>query len=123
MRKHSRQRDAVLELLKSVTSHPTADWLYWELKKDLPDISLATVYRNLKLLVEDGTIIEIDVGDGQKHYDGNPHNHYHFFCKSCRKVIDIPHLLLEEMEDTVGREGHKVDYHRVEFYGTCSECV
>ena len=67
--KHSKHRDAILMLLKSVKSHPTAEWVYTELKKDNQNISVATVYRNLNQLYSVGEVIKIDVGDGVEHYD------------------------------------------------------
>ena len=121
--KHSKQRDALLALLKSVKCHPDAEWLYAELKKDYPKISLATVYRNLSLLVEQGEAISLDVGDGSIHYDAQTFDHNHFFCKCCRSLTDIGQdeadgidSLLEE------RYGVRIDSHSFVFYGLCREC-
>ena len=77
MTKRSKQRDAILSVLKNTKVHPTAEWLHNEVRKDIPNISLATVYRNMKLLLETKQIVGINI-DGIEHYDGNCDNHYHF---------------------------------------------
>ena len=87
--KHSKQRDALLALLRSVTSHPSAEWLWSELKKDFPQMSLATVYRNLGVLCECGEAIRLDIGDGTVRYDAQTRAHNHFFCTSCHRLSDI----------------------------------
>ena len=121
--KHSKQRDAVLNLLKSVYSHPTAEWLHTELKKDFPNISLATVYRNLNLLLELGEIMKLDVGDGVDHFDANSDDHCHFICNKCHSVIDInlpsSPLLKSEAESC---NDISVSNCSLFLYGNCSNC-
>ena len=121
--KHSKQRDAILNLLKGVYSHPTAEWLYMELKKDFSNISLATVYRNLNLLLEIGEIIKLDVGDGVEHFDANADEHCHFICNKCHKVIDISvpssSLLKTEAENF---NDISVTNCSLFLYGNCSNC-
>ncbi len=121
--KHSKQRDAISQLLKSVKCHPSAEWVYNEIKRDFPKISLATVYRNLNLLCDLGEAMRIDVGDGTVRYDGYVKNHYHFLCSFCNKVIDVS-------EDEIGyinseiEKNHNitVDRHSIVFYGRCDKC-
>ena len=81
--KHSKQRDAIMEYLKSSHEHPTADTVYAALRKDHPNISLGTVYRNLALLSELGEINKLSTGNGPDRFDGDVHPHYHFVCKKC----------------------------------------
>lgn len=121
--KHSKQRDAILNLLKSVYSHPTADWLFTELKKDFPNISLATIYRNLNQLLEMGEIIKLDVGDGVEHFDSTTNEHCHFVCTNCHSVIDInvPSASLLK-EDAQNLNNVLIDKCSVSFYGNCSNC-
>lgn len=121
--KHSRQRDAILELLRSVRSHPTADWIYFELKKDMPDLSLGTVYRNLSLLAKLGEIVELNLIPSVNHFDGNPKPHYHFVCKNCNRVIDL------DLPQIIGIENHvreltdyKIESHILNFFGLCENC-
>lgn len=119
----SKQRDVILEVLKRTRSHPTADWIYQEVRKSLPKISLGTVYRNLKLLKERGEILELHYGDGQSRFDGTPENHYHFNCQVCGRVYDVEEPLKKDMEKDLAKKlGFIVTHHRVEFYGFCTEC-
>ena len=121
--KHSKQRDALLSLLQSVTCHPSAEWLYVELKKTFPRISLATVYRNLGVLCEAGNAIRLDVGDGTVHYDAQTYDHTHFFCTACHALSDIEHDGMEILDRSLEeRCGLKVDCHSLVFYGRCHTC-
>lgn len=121
--KHSKQRDALYALLCSVKTHPTAEWLYTELKKEYPNISLATVYRNLRLLCETGKAITITVGDGTEHYDATVEPHCHFFCRGCRCVNDIEVPLAKEINSEAESHNNiKVESNNLIFYGLCSYC-
>ena len=122
--KHSKQRDAILSLLKSVKCHPRAEWIYGELINDFPNLSLATVYRNLNLLCEIGDIRKIEVGDGTVRFDGNTDNHYHFLCSGCKSVIDVIADELSDINAEIESKYHfKVDTHSVVFYGRCDNCI
>lgn len=121
--RHSKQRDALIEILRSTDCHPTADWLYMEMKKAFPKVSLATVYRNLRQLAEAGEVLELSTGSGSEHYDGDTRCHYHFVCRHCGDVSDIhiePIANLEEKysEDT----GNEIDGYSLLFYGVCRNC-
>ena len=121
--KKSKQRDALLALLRGTKCHPDALWLYQELQKQFPRISLATVYRNLKLLSETGEIIKLDIGDGMEHYDGMAQNHYHFICEQCRRIYDVPFPPVTELELSAAKElDADIKYHSLVFYGTCKSC-
>lgn len=122
-RRSTRQRKVVLEVLRSTTSHPTADWVYEQVRKRIPNISLGTVYRNLKLLRDMGEIMELDFGSTYSRFDGNPEPHYHFSCVECGRVLDVDIPVSAELEEKVReRHGWEVFSHRVEFYGRCAEC-
>lgn len=120
----TRQRDIILKTLRSTKSHPTADWIYEKVKKQLPNISLGTVYRNLGILKEMGEILELNYGSKYSRFDGNPENHYHFMCIRCGKVIDIEGCSVNKELDKKVAQGNDVEvfYHRMEFYGLCREC-
>lgn len=121
--KYSKQREALLSLLKSTKSHPTADWLYQELRKDFPNISLGTVYRNLKVLSENGDILTLDVNSGKEHFDGFTHNHYHFICNNCGSIIDVDIPPIPSLCDSIEQQtGAVIDKYSLVFYGTCSKC-
>lgn len=121
--KHSKQRDALLTLLKSVTCHPSAEWLYKELKHDFPKLSLATVYRNLSVLCAQGEAIRLDVGDGTVRYDAHTKGHNHFFCKVCKSLSDIGESETGGIDAMLAeRYGVSIDSHSFVFYGNCREC-
>ena len=121
--RYSKLREAVMKLLQSVTSHPTAEWIYTQLKKTDSSISLATVYRNLNQLYELGSIIRIGAGDGTVHYDATVHDHCHFICNMCKKVsdIDVPSA------PSLKTEAEKINDIRITksnlvFFGLCPNC-
>ena len=120
----TKQRDLILKTLRNTKCHPTADWIYEEVKKEMPNISLGTVYRNLGTLKELGEILELNYGSKYSRYDGNPENHYHFVCEKCEKVIDIEGVpVVEGLNKEVAEKNDvEVHFHRAEFYGLCSEC-
>ncbi len=117
------QRRLILQVLRSTTSHPTADWVYERVRERLPNVSLGTIYRNLRALVVMGEALELNYGSGHDRFDGNPKPHYHFRCDACGKVYDIP-LPYDVQLDAAASKlfSGTVRGHRLEFYGTCSEC-
>lgn len=119
--KSSKQRSAVLADLQSRYDHPTAEDVYLSVKNVIPSISLATVYRNLKLLESEGLILKIPTGDSDR-FDGHTHNHYHFTCYNCRKVLDLE--LHNEFDiNTLPRDFQgTVTAHTLMFYGICPDC-
>jgi len=120
----TKQRGAILRVLQSTDTHPTADWVYQEVRKEMPNVSLGTIYRNLKTLVEMGEVQELSYGSGYTRYDGKAHDHYHFVCEQCGRIEDLEIECMAELDREVAREiGGKVFRHRLEFYGTCSECL
>lgn len=118
--RRSKQRDAILGLLCSTDTHPTAEWLYVELKKEFPGIGIATVYRNLKLFQMQGLIQKIDVGDGLDHYDADMSPHYHFCCTCCGRIIDLDMPKLEI--NSVLPCGLVAQRHQLTFFGVCGAC-
>lgn len=120
---YSRQRDLVLKTLQSNVVHPTADYVYELIKKEMPNISLATVYRNLNQLAEAGIIRKIEGLDGVVRFDHNTHNHYHFICIKCNKVYDIPFDIAPNLEEQVLVEtGLQIIQHDIAFKGICHNC-
>ena len=88
--KYSKQREAIRDFLAHSEEHPTADMVYMNLRESFPNISLGTVYRNLNLLVELGEAQKLAFGDGKDHFDADTSLHYHFVCRSCGAVTDLP---------------------------------
>ena len=87
--KYSRQRESIKEFLANRYDHPTADMIYANMRALYPNISLGTVYRNLNLLSDIGEAIKITTPDGGDRFDGNVAPHNHFYCKGCRRVLDL----------------------------------
>lgn len=121
--KYSKQREAILSLLRSTDSHPSADWIYENLRKDFPNISLGTVYRNLALLTETGNIIKIQTTSNKEHFDGCTDTHHHFVCSKCSRILDVR---VDGMENAKAEAAKKLqadvnDYSLV-FYGVCAKC-
>jgi len=125
MLRKSRQRDAILRVVKGVTSHPTANWIYDQVREEIPNISLGTVYRNLKLLVEEGQISEIELARTLSRFDGNTQYHHHFICEQCGRVFDVSNddRMERAMMDEIARgTGFRITHHRCELYGLCKDC-
>jgi Fur family ferric uptake transcriptional regulator len=123
--RNTEQKSLILEVLQTHKDHPTADQLYSEVREILPKISLGTVYRNLEKLSSAGVILKLESGGGQKRFDPNPGEHYHFRCVSCSAVEDLPEdfpIALPELHD--GKEnGRIVLGATVEYYGYCEKCT
>jgi Fur family transcriptional regulator, peroxide stress response regulator len=119
----TRQRKTILKILRSTDTHPTADWIYEEVKREIPNISMGTVYRNLNILAKMGEIMILNYGSTYSRFDGNPENHYHFKCIKCGRIFDIDIPLDQELDGKINTETpFKVFSHRTEFYGLCPDC-
>ncbi len=117
------QRKTILEELKKVTSHPTANEVYDMVRKRLPRIGLGTVYRNLELMSESGMILKLEVGGTQKRFDATVHPHYHIRCISCGKVDDIDIPLIDNIDRNAAElSQYQVLGHHIEFSGVCELC-
>lgn len=122
--KYSRQRESIKTCLMSRYDHPTADELYMSIRNEFPNISLGTVYRNLNLLVELGEIRKLNYGDGPDHFDADVAPHYHFVCKGCAAVLDLPMEPLQAVNETAAEcLGCRVDSHDILFTGICPDCL
>lgn len=119
----TKQRAIILEALRSVTSHPTADEIYTMVRRKLPRISLGTVYRNLDLLANTGEIIRLDRAGAQKHFDGNTMPHMHVRCKVCGRIGDTDGCVQIPSPGSVSAPGFVIEQTEVEFIGTCAECA
>ncbi len=117
------QRRVILEELRKVCSHPSADTIYEKVKKRLPRISLGTVYRNLEILTRIGEIQHVEIHGTMRRFDGNPLNHYHIHCVHCDRIEDIDIGRLTQIESTIeALSDYKITGHRLEFIGLCRKC-
>ena len=122
--KHFRKRDAILSCLLKTDTHPSAEWVYAQLKPEIPDLSLGTVYRNLNLFKEQGKIVSLGTVKGVERFDGNTAPHVHYICESCGCVLDlegiaVPQELQSAVADTTGGQ---VNACQLTFTGICMAC-
>ena len=125
MQRNSKKRNAILECLRQTDSHPCAEWVYERLKPTFPDLSLATVYRNLRLLQQEGTIDTLGVVCGQERFDGDISAHSHAVCRVCGKVFDLPCAVLPEdwLKNAAERTGFSLSDCAVQLTGVCKDCA
>lgn len=120
---YSKQREMILDTLKENVVHPTAEYLYEKIKSKDPKISLATLYRNLNQLTQNGIIKKIDGLETSSHFDHNTHKHYHFICSKCNRVFDISADVAPDLiEKTENSTGFEIQSHDIVFTGICKEC-
>jgi Fur family peroxide stress response transcriptional regulator len=117
------QRYAILSYLLQERSHPTADDIYRAIADRFPNISVATVYNNLKMFNEAGLIRELTYGDASSRFDGDTTDHYHAICETCGKIADFDFPSLTAIEQAAtAQTSYQIRSHRLEVYGTCSNC-
>ena len=123
--KRFKKRDAILEYLRSTKAHPSAEMIYTDLKPQIPDLAMGTVYRNLTLFKEQGLVASVATVDGVERFDGNTDPHVHFFCTQCGAVVDLTGLTVpEELNKAAATEsGGQVGTCQLTFTGICMECL
>ncbi len=116
--RYSRQREEILRVVRQTDSHPTADWVYEQVRKTLPHVSLGTVYRNLNLLADEGLIQRVILDDGIVRFDGNTKEHHHFICTKTGKIYDVALALGDDLLAKFNAQtGYKATHFKIEFYG------
>tara|TARA_B100001142_G_C14273503_1_gene631879 strand:- start:874 stop:1248 length:375 start_codon:yes stop_codon:yes gene_type:complete len=118
--RYSRQREKIKNIVCDSNSHPNADWIFRETKKEIPNISLGTVYRNLKQLEKSGQIKSIHNG-GSVRYDGNVKKHNHLRCTVCDDLIDIQIAHDVLYNSVINRYNFKVDEIELTIIGRCEK--
>ena len=123
--KQFRKRNAILECLKATDQHPSAETVHEMLRAEHPDISLATVYRNLALFKKQGIIQSIGTVNGIERFDANTDPHVHFVCTGCDAVLDFPQV---EVPGSLGTDAEKQTGCRINgcqltFTGLCQKCI
>lgn len=117
------QRYAILAYLLDSNCHPSADEIYKALGDRFPNMSVATIYNNLKLFKDAGLVRELTFGDAASRFDAKMHDHYHITCTVCGKIEDFEYPQLFEVEKTAAaKTGFIPSTHRMEVYGVCPEC-
>ena len=123
-RKYSRKREAILACLRRTDTHPTAEWIYQQLKGEIPDLSLGTVYRNLAQCKASGEVLSVGYFGGFERFDGNTRPHVHFYCTGCGRVLDLPQIdvPLELKAQAARALEAEVDQCSLTFAGRCCAC-
>ena len=121
--KQFRKRNAILETLRATTTHPSAEMVHEMLRTSHPDISLATVYRNLTLFKKQGLVTSIATVRGTERFDARTDPHVHFVCDSCDAVLDLDTIPVPTLSSTVEDcSGCQVSDCRLIFSGLCKNC-
>ena len=122
IRRRSRKREAILELYKSTKVHPGAKWVYEELKPQFPDLSLGTVYRNIKILHEEGELGSVGVINSEERFDGVTMLHSHAICTCCGQIKDLDELKISG-NFSASISDFSIDTRKIVFYGLCKGCM
>lgn len=121
--KQFRKRNAILACLRGTRCHPSAEKLYQMLQQEYPDISLATVYRNLALFKSQGIIASVATVGGVERFDGNIEPHVHFICSGCGAVLDVTQVDQPDYSSYARFLGCRIDQTQLTFTGLCRECL
>lgn len=123
MSRQFKKRNAILQCLQDTKVHPSAEMVYQMLQKTHPDISLATVYRNLSLFKEQGLVTSVATVHGTERFDAETHPHVHFVCDRCDKVLDLSQVdIPEDLKRQAGSTGCQVSGCSLTFTGLCRDC-
>ncbi len=121
--KRSSLRDNLLAIVQGTNTHPTAQELYELLRNHYPGVGLATVYRNLKILVEQGFIVKVEIKGSSERFEARLDRHYHLICESCGSISDIPLQVDQDLDSRVEEvTGCRVIKHEIQFFGLCKNC-
>lgn len=119
--RYSSRREAILRMLKNTKEHPSAETVYNKVRETIPNISLGTVYRNLKDMTESGELETVETKDGSLHYDADISSHAHFVCETCGKISDI--FGYDDIREPLEHAGYKVTGVKTVVYGICPDCL
>ncbi len=118
----SSKREAIFKTIASTKSHPSAKWVYEQLKDEIPNLSLGTVYRNIALFKEQGRVIAVANVDGEERIDADVTDHAHFVCECCNCVYDLVSSEQSPLEKELSQNGFEITRKNVVFYGICKKC-
>ena len=122
--KRSKKRERILEILLNTDRHPTAAWIYDQLKGEFSNLSMGTVYRNLNVLAEQDRARRIVCGSTFDRYDAKMEQHYHFICQKCRSIVDVEMRFDESLNERINST-HRFNAvgHQIQFFGVCETCL
>ncbi|MBZ2123522.1 peroxide-responsive transcriptional repressor PerR [Streptococcus gordonii] len=117
-------RKAVIDFIIQSHDHPSADMIYQELLPAFPNMSLATVYNNLKVLIDEGFVSELKVrNDTTTYYDFMGHQHLNVICEKCGRIADIDLDLPDVQQEAADQTGYQITKSQMVVYGICPDCV
>ena len=123
LKRNTLQRQIIIDTIKALDIHPSAEEIYAEIQKNHPIVGKSTLYRNLRQLAEEGLIVQINM-EGFAIYDKNTHLHYHFICENCGKVIDVEIDHTDSLHGTIYEKyGLRATRHEVKIFGLCPRCA
>ena len=121
--KHTRQREAILDVFLAIEGHITSEALYQQVRDLHANIGYTTVYRTMKLLCDAGLASERHFDDGVTRYEIQHEHHDHLLCVRCGKIVEFECKIIEDaQEEIVQRYGFRLLRHRHELYGHCPDC-
>ena len=119
--RYSRQREIIYAVLCGTRTHPDAEWVYAQVKRELPDVSLGTVYRNLKQMAGSGLVATVETADKSLHFDADMSPHQHFVCSRCGHILDL--YLESGMLERLRAQGYDAQQEKAVYYGVCNDCL
>lgn len=123
IKRNTVQKMKIMEYLMSTKSHPTAEAVYAEVSKDIPTISLSTVYRNLNAMADDGEILKFEVGN-EAHFDADISFHHHVYCKICKNVFDLHDKeIAAYIAENANIPNFRIESTNLIFVGKCFDCI
>lgn len=119
--RHSDQRDIVYHVVSQSCDHPNVEMILSRAKEQMPSINMATVYRNLNVLVDQNKIIRLTLTSGDR-FDKTLYPHPHFYCKCCGNVTDVDHTAVTDMVTSIESKNFQIDKTDIMFTGICPNC-
>jgi len=124
--RNTKQRQAIFDAIEHHGGHLTADEIYKLVKRRFPRLSLGTVYRNLRVLVAQGSLRELDFGMAVTYFETVKDSHYHLICRVCGSISDAEMPVERRLQSVVkqahGLSGFQIEEHRLDFIGVCASC-
>jgi Fur family transcriptional regulator, peroxide stress response regulator len=117
------QREVIYRTVTDLKDHPSPEFIYEQVRREIPSISLGTVYKNIKTFVDAGLLREVSPHHGTLRLEANLHAHHHLVCTKCKSIMDIEEAEVGPVQwKRHPPKGFRVDRYRVEFYGLCPNC-
>ena len=123
--KHFKKRDAIFDYLMQSKAHPSAETIYTDLKPQIPDLAIGTVYRNLTVFKQNGLVTSVATVNGVERFDANTQPHVHFICTDCNAVMDLHEVQVPQSLTDAAASccGGAVSTCQLTFTGKCRECT